>query len=108
MSRSVWLRHEEDRTESHNDGTICLSAVGSLAPVVRMPPGSFEDVFLRHYATIRGIRNAHAEPGLALLVASREGIEASAWVNAEDDSINPLIIGRHNAAEVFLPSDPAL
>jgi hypothetical protein len=73
-----------------------------------MPPGSFEDVFVRHYATIRGILSVHAEPGLALLVASREGIEASAWVHAEDDSINPLIIGRHNAAEIFLPSDPAL
>jgi hypothetical protein len=108
MSRSVWLRHDEDRAESQNDGTICFHAVRGVAPLEPMPPGSFEDVFRRDYAVIRRILGAHTEPGLALVVASRAGIEASAWVNAEDDGINPLIIGRHNAAEIFLPSDPAL
>jgi hypothetical protein len=73
-----------------------------------MPRGSFEVVFRRHYAAIRKILAAHSEPGLALVVASQDGIEASAWVNAEVDGISPLILGRHNAAEIFLPSDPEL
>jgi hypothetical protein len=108
MSRSVWLRREEARAESHNDGTICLAALRGLAPVVRMPPGTFEDEFRRHYETVHGILTAHTQPGLALIVTSGDGIEASAWVKAEDDEISPLILGRHNEAEIFLPSDPAL
>jgi len=108
MSRSVWLRHDEDRAESQNDATTCFHSCRGFAFVDRMPPASFEQVFRGHYAVIRRILDAHSEPGLALLVASVDGIEASAWVKAEADGINPLIIGRHNAAEIFLPSDPAL
>jgi len=108
MSRSVWVRREADREEFHNDGTICFHAIRPFAPANRMPPGPFEVVFRRHYAAIREILAAHSEPGLALVVASQDGIEASAWVNAEADGINPLILGRHNAAEIFLPSDPEL
>jgi len=108
VSRSVWLRREEVRAESHNDGTICLAAFRGLAPAVPTAAGSFEGEFLRHYESIRRILNAHNEPGLALIVTSGDGIEASAWVKAEDDEISPLILGRHNEAEIFLPSDPAL
>jgi hypothetical protein len=107
MSRSVWLKREDDRAEAHNDGTLCLSAIGAAAGA-RTPAGSFEDEFRRHYAVIRGVRNAHAEPGLALVVTSGDGVEASAWVRAEADEIRPLILGRHNEAEIFLPSDAAL
>jgi hypothetical protein len=108
MSRSVWVRHDEDRVEFQNGGTICLREIRGVSPVEELPPDSCAEVFHRDYAVIRRILGAHTEPGLALVVASRAGIEASAWVNAEDEGINPLIIGRHNAAEVFLPSDPAL
>jgi hypothetical protein len=108
MLRSVWLRREEVRAQSDNDGTFCLAVLRGCAPRHLQPPGSFEDTFRRHYAAIRRLLGHHAGPGLALVVATREGLEASAWVPAEGDGINPLIVGRHNAAEVFLPSDPAL
>lgn len=107
MFRSVWLRRDEDRAGFENDGTICFRTIRGVA-VEQQPPDSFEEVFHRDYAVIRRVLGAHSEPGLALFVASRDGVEASAWVNAEDEAINPLIIGRHNAAEIFLPSDPAL
>jgi hypothetical protein len=107
MDRSVWLRNETARAGFENDATICLPAVhcaSSAVPTIR----SFEDVFRRHYPPIRGLLNGHRAPGLALAVAGREGLEATAWVPAEVDGINPVIVGRHSTAEVFLPSDPEL
>jgi hypothetical protein len=108
MSRSVWVRREGERAEFHNDSTICLAPIRRFAPASRKPPGSFEDVFRSHYATIRKLLGSHTEPGLALVAVSQDWVEASAWLRAESDEINPLILGRHNAAEVFLPSDPEL
>jgi hypothetical protein len=104
----VWLRNEAVRVGFENDGTTCLPAVIGLlrrpSPVV----GSFEDVFRQNYSAIRALLNDHGAPGLALVVAGPEGLEATAWVPAEEDGINPVILGRHNTAEVFLPSDPQL
>jgi len=117
MTRSVWLRHEDDRELCHNDGTLLMPALdadsyaeperpaGSARPE---PRDSFAELFRRHYAPLRRILDAHREPGLAFLAIGPDGIEASAWVSASDDSINPLVVGRHNAAELFLPSDPEL
>lgn len=72
------------------------------------PAGSFEEVFRQHYPAFRKLVNEHREPGLALVVASGEGLEASAWLAAKEDDVNAWIIGRHSSAEVFLPSDHAL
>jgi FHA domain len=104
--RSVWVRNEADRPRFANDRTVCLSAVHILPP--RPAPRSFEDTFRRHYTEIRGLLNAHRAPGLAVVVASEDRLEATAWVPSEDDGLNPVIVGRHSTAEVFLPSDPAL
>lgn len=104
MSRSVWLRRDQARDHAANDGTVCVP-LGSPAPA---PRASFSDVFRTHYRKIREVLNAHSEPGLALFVASPEGLEASAWWEAAEKDINPLIVGRHSSAEVFIPSDPLL
>jgi hypothetical protein len=114
MPRSVWLLREGDRAESINNSTISLSAVPMRRPAASGDgaPGQpwlpFRDLFRRHYAVVREIVEAHPEPGLALVVVGTGGIEARAWVGAEPDAANPIILGRHNAAEVFLPSDPSL
>src|SRR5262245_5717415 len=108
MARSVWLRNDAAREGFQNDGTICF-------PLGRFPlrpatgaPSSFEDGFRRFYPEIRKLLSSHRAPGVALLVEGAHGIEATAWLPAEEDAVNPVIVGRHSAAEVFLPSDPAL
>jgi hypothetical protein len=108
MARSVWLRNEAARLGFANDGTLHVD-LGRLA--VRAPSATrrpFEEEFRLNYPAIRRLLDAHREPGLALVVASDDKLEATGWVPAEPDGINPVIVGRHNSAEVFLPSDPAL
>ncbi len=114
MSRSVWLLRDGDRADAINDSTLALSSnaarvltsLGDAQPAGSEP--SFEELFRRHYAPVRQLVEAHREPGLALVVVGAAGIEAKAWVGTEPDAANPLIVGRHGAAEVFLPSDPSL
>jgi hypothetical protein len=108
MSRSVWLRNEAARDGFDNAQTICF-ALGRFP--MRVPTGatsSFQDAFHRFYPDIRNLLNSHRSPGLALLVEGADGLEATAWIPAEEDGINPVIVGRHSTAELFLPSDPAL
>ena len=108
MARSVWMRNEAARLEFANDGTlhVDLGSGSGRAPTATRRP--FEDEFRLNYPAIRRLLDAHREPGLALVVASGDRLEATAWVPAEPDGVNPVIVGRHNSAEVFLPSDPAL
>ncbi|HVQ29804.1 MAG TPA: hypothetical protein VMV21_09505, partial [Vicinamibacteria bacterium] len=110
-TRAVWLRRELDRAETSNDGTL----LPSFFPILNADRGpglevgtSFEKAFLAHYAAIRELLNAHEEQGLGLVAAGPDGLEASVWFVAKPDEANPLILGRHSSAEVFLPSDPAL
>jgi hypothetical protein len=70
------------------------------------PDGTFEDLFLAHYSSLRVHLEGRREPGLALLVASRRRVEASGWFAAKEDVVDTLIVGRHACADVFLPSDP--
>jgi hypothetical protein len=108
MARSVWLRNDAAREGFQNDGTICF-------PLGRFPlrpatpvPSTFEDALRRFYPDIRRLLNSHRAPGIALLVEGAHGLEATAWLPAEEDAVNPVIVGRHSTAEIFLPSDPAL
>jgi hypothetical protein len=106
MSRSVWLKREPVPGEVSNDGTIHSSALGMHSGVA--PIASFEGLFRRHYPAVRDLLNGHAVPGLGLVVVSGEGLEAAAWFAAQEAEATPLIIGRHGATEIFLPSDPRL
>jgi hypothetical protein len=107
MSRSVWSKRDHQREESPNDAT--MGALGLFArPAVEVDERPFSSVFLEHYGRIRDVLSTHPEPGLALFVASREGLEASAWWRAPERDVHPLILGRHGSADVFLPSDPLL
>ncbi len=110
MSRSVWLKRELGRADASNHGTIQFEAVrGDLAaPPSELPAGSFEDTFRRHYAAVRDLLNDHRRPGLGLVAVGWEGLEATAWLGARKDEANPVILGRHGSAEIFLPSDPRL
>jgi hypothetical protein len=107
VTRIIWSRRELERDEAANDATLCLSAPPSLASA---PPSnaSFEPLFRGHYPAIRRLLDGRAEPGLALLVASPSGVEASGWFVAKNTIVNPLILGRHSSADVFLPSDPRI
>jgi hypothetical protein len=109
MTRSVWVHREDERAQAHDDATVvgrCASS-GSTQHGAS-PAGSFEEIFRQYYPAFRKLLNDHREPGLALVVASGEGLEASAWLAAKEDDVNAWIIGRHSSAEVFLPSEPAL
>ncbi len=114
MPRSVWLLREGDRAESSNSATIALPSVLIRRPAIVGDAErgqrwlAFQELFCRHYAVVRQFLVSHREPGLALVVVGTPGIEARAWVGAEPDAVNPVIVGRHNSAEVFLPSDPSL
>ncbi len=108
MPRSVWLRNEAARERFENGATVCLSAIGALPRPRPEGPSSFRDAFRRHYAAIRELVDCHRAAGLGLAIASQETLEATVWVPAEPDGINPVIVGRHSHAEVFLPWDPEL
>jgi len=107
VTRIVWSRRELERDDASNDGTICVAALHGLASGT--PPfASFEQLFHRHYPDIRRLLDGRIEPGLALMVVGPGGTEASGWFAAKDSVVNPLIVGRHSSADVFLPSDPRL
>ena len=106
MARSVWLRSEAARDESPNDATIMLASAPLPAPTATRR--AFEEEFRRNYPAIRGLLDRHRQPGLGLVVASGDGLEGTAWVPAEPNGLNPVIVGRHTSAEVFLPADPSL
>jgi hypothetical protein len=107
VTRIIWSRRDLERDESSNDQTLCLPVPTSLAPG---PPfdASFEQLFRDHYAALRRLLDGRSEPGLALLVVSSSGAEASGWFAAKDRVVNPLIVGRHTSAHVFLPGDRSL
>jgi hypothetical protein len=108
MPRSVWLRNEAAREGFENGSTICLSAIGTLPRPRPAGPSPFRDIFRRHYDAIRKLLERHRAAGLGLVIASAEALEATVWVPAEPDGINPVIVGRHSTAEVFLPWDREL
>jgi hypothetical protein len=108
MPRSVWLRNGAAREGFENDGTVCLSSLRAFLRPRPVAPSSFRDAFHRHYDAIRGLLDRHRATGLALVVIGQEALEATVWVPAEAEGINPVIVGRHSKAEVFLPSDPEL
>lgn len=107
MTRLLWSRQQLERDGASNHGTVVLPARLGLRS--EPPPGgTFEDLFLALYPVLRGLLEGRHEPGLALLVVSAQGIEASGWFAAKEAVINTLIVGRHSSADVFLPSDPRL
>ena len=108
MPRSVWLRNEAAREGFENDATVCLPAIPLLPGARRAGPSSFREVFRGYYGAIRELLECHRAPGLGLAVASGDALEATVWVPAEPDAINPVIVGRHSTAEVFLPWDREL
>lgn len=111
MSRDVWLKREADRDDAHNDQTLVVTLIGGhyyAASPREGPAGSFEDLFRQHYPDIRDLLNGQTAPGLGLLAVGPEGLEAMAWFEARENEANPLILGRHTSAEIFLPSDPRL
>jgi hypothetical protein len=108
MLRSVWLRNEAARSGFDNNGTVCAGFDQVWLTARRPTTLSFEQLFRRHYAALRELVHAHRAPGLALLVAGAERLEATAWMPAEEEGVNPVIVGRHSTAELFLPWDPAL
>src|SRR4029453_15049292 len=108
MSRSVWLRNEGARDGFDNAQTICF-ALGRFP--MRLPTDasrSFEDGFRRFYPDIRELLNSRPPPGPPPRVGGAGGPGATPWIPAKEDGINPVIVGRHSTAEIFLPSDPAL
>jgi hypothetical protein len=107
VTRFLWCRQQLERDGASNHGTIALAA--PLGLQADPPPDrTFEELFRSHYPTLRGFLDGRREPGLALLVASAEGVEASGWFAAKGTVVNTLIVGRHSSADIFLPSDPWL
>ena len=107
MTRFLWCRQQFERDGASNHGTIVLTAPLGLR-AGPPPDGTFEELFRAHYPALRGLLDGRREPGLAVLVASTEGVEASGWFAAKDTVVNTLIVGRHSSADLFLPSDPRL
>lgn len=107
MTRFLWSRQELERDGASNHGTVVLAAPLGLHSGPP-PDGTFEDLFCAHYSSLRVHLEGHREPGLVLLVASRQRVEASGWFAAKEDVVNTLIVGRHSSADIFLPLDPGL
>jgi hypothetical protein len=108
MPRSVWLRSDDAREGFLNDGTVCLPAIGALPRPRPAGPMSFREAFRIHYGAIRELLDLHRAAGLGMVIASGDALEATVWVPAEPDGINPVIVGRHSQAEAFLPWDAEL
>jgi len=115
VTRILWSRRQLERADASNDGTIVLGVGPGVQLGVRLglhagppPDGTFAELFRAHHPAIRDLLDGRREPGLALLVASPDGVEASGWFAAKDAAVNTLIVGRHTSADVFLPSDPRL
>jgi hypothetical protein len=107
VTRILWSRWQLERESASNDQTTVLG--GRLGLRESPPPdGTFEELFRAHYPALRALLDGRARPGLALLVAGPEGIEASGWFAAADAAVSSLIVGRHSSADVFLPSDTRL
>jgi hypothetical protein len=105
VTRIVWCRQDGERSESSNEGTLCLGA--AAAPFASPPSrATFQELFRAHYPAIHGLLDGRAEPGLALLATGEDGAEACGFFPARDHAPNPVILGRHGCADVFLPSDP--
>lgn len=109
MTREVWLKREPGRAEALNDQTIVLDLGAYFGWALPSPrPASFADLFRQHYSALQALLNDHPAPGLGVIAVGREGLEAAAWFEAKENEANPLILGRHTSAEIFLPSDPRL
>lgn len=112
MSREIWSRAELERDGARNDGTSIFRP--PLPDSAGGPPAgpsageSFATLFQAHYPVLRELLSRHREPGLLMLVAAGARLEATAWFAAREDDICSLILGRHNACDVFLPDSPGL
>ncbi len=107
MGRSIWSRYDALRDGASNGGTAVLDSPLDEAPSATFVE-PFEALFHRHFKTLHHLLTAHTRPGLALLVCSANRLEASGWYPAQQDTIRPLVLGRHAEAGVFLPHDPRL
>jgi len=112
MPRHVWVRHQSERDVTHNDATICPAPWErgslSLPSPDRLVVPPFAQAFQQDYPRIRRLLNDHPRPGLGLFVSGADGLEASAWVPCGESGIEPVVIGRHSHAELFLPADVRL
>ncbi|HEY5908914.1 MAG TPA: hypothetical protein VIZ31_12785, partial [Vicinamibacteria bacterium] len=114
MGRVVWLRREADRDGYRNDRTLGMWPIGRGSdsgpgePVASPLDATFEDLFRRHYSAIRFLVNTYTEPGLGVVLAGPNDLEGTCWFEALADEANPLILGRHSSAEMFVPGDPTL
>ena len=112
MPRHVWVRHQSERDVTHDDATICPAPWErgslSLPSPDRLVVPPFAQAFQQDYPRIRRLLNDHPRPGLGLFVSGADGLEASAWVPCGESGIEPVVIGRHSHAELFLPADVRL
>jgi len=112
-SRAIWLRDGISRHGARNNNTIGLP---DQPPDFFHPPQAarspllvcFGERFVRHYDAIREVCERTDAPGVAVVAVDQHGVAASALLAARSQSITTAIIGRHNMAELFLPSDPTL
>jgi hypothetical protein len=64
--------------------------------------------FLDVYDEARDFVSQCPPPGLAIVAASAEGVQAKAFLTARPRGVNSAIVGRHSRAEVFLGRDASI
>lgn len=60
------------------------------------------------YDEVRDFVGRCEPPGLAVLAAGADGIQAKAFLTAKPQGINTAVVGRHSRADVFLGRDPSI
>src|SRR5690349_23215422 len=69
----------------------------------------FQAMFEKAWPLMRAALTTRPEPGVGVFAVHLiKGLEGAAWIAAKPWTINAALIGRHDRADLFVDSDPAL
>lgn len=102
-TRVIDLEHDDLRSGASAHGT-CIPR-GSL----RCAPRRFDELFARGWSALRATLRRYRRPGVAVFGMDASGaVAGSVCLAAKPDATTSAILGRHPAADFFLPADPGL
>jgi hypothetical protein len=102
-TRVIDLEHEDLRSGAPAHVT-CMDR-GSL----RSAPRDFDELFARGWSALRATLRRFRRPGVAVFgMDARGAVAGSVCLAAKPDAVTSAILGRHPAADFFLPADPAI
>lgn len=106
-TRIVFPRRDVERLRAENSGTRIF--VSELVRAEPLETPSFEQAFLRHYASLLRARRALGVPGIVIgAVHGPSGSTQALCLAAKEGTSNSAIVGRHSRCDLYLDGDPSL